>query len=72
MKWCRFELDAGPAYGLIEGEGEGAEVAVLSRAPFEGIERTGASHPLAKITLLPPEMPANFYAAGLNHPAHIE
>lgn len=68
MKWCRFELDAGPAYGLVEGE----EVAVLSRAPFEGIERTGASHPLAKIRLLPPVMPANFYAAGLNYAAHIE
>ena len=68
MKWCRFESDTGPAYGLVEG----AEVAVLSRAPFEGIERTGASHPLAKIKLLPPVMPPNFYAAGLNYAAHIE
>ena len=68
MKWCRFELDARPAYGLVEG----AEVAVLSRAPFEGIERTGASYPLANIKLLPPVMPSNFYAAGLNYAAHIE
>jgi 2-keto-4-pentenoate hydratase/2-oxohepta-3-ene-1,7-dioic acid hydratase in catechol pathway len=68
MKWCRFELDGGAAYGLVEGE----EVAVLSRAPFEGIERTGACRPLANIRLLPPVVPQNFYAAGLNYAAHIE
>ena len=68
IKWCRFELDTGAAYGLIEG----AEVAILDRAPFEGIERTGARYPLAGIRLLPPVMPANFYAAGLNYASHIE
>jgi len=68
MKWCRIEFDAGPAYGLVEGE----EIAVLERAPFEGIERTGARVALAKARLLPPVMPPNFYAAGLNYAAHIE
>lgn len=68
MKWCRAALDAGPAYCLVEGD----EAAVLRGAPFEGIERTGARHPLAKLRLLPPVMPSNFYAAGLNYAAHIE
>ncbi len=68
MKWCRIELDGGPAYGLVEVE----EIAILSRAPFEGIERTGARVPLARAKLLPPVMPANFYAAGLNYAAHID
>ena len=68
MKWCRIQLDAGPAYGLVEGE----QVAVLSRAPFEGIERSGERYPLAQVRLLPPVMPLNFYAAGLNYAAHID
>jgi len=68
VKWCRAALDAGPAYCLVEG----GEAAVLRRAPFEGIERTGVRHPLAKLRLLPPVMPSNFYAAGLNYAAHIE
>ena len=59
MKWCRFELDAGPAYGLVEGH----DVAVLSRAPFEAIERTVASIPLTKLELLPQVMPLNFQDA---------
>jgi len=68
VKWCRIEVDGGPAYALVEGE----TLAVLSRAPYEGVARTGAKLPLAKATLLPPVMPANFYAAGLNYAAHIE
>jgi 2-keto-4-pentenoate hydratase/2-oxohepta-3-ene-1,7-dioic acid hydratase in catechol pathway len=68
MKWCRIQLDTGPAYGLVEGE----HVALLRRAPFEGVERTGERYPLAGVELLPPVMPPNFYAAPANYAAHIE
>jgi 2-keto-4-pentenoate hydratase/2-oxohepta-3-ene-1,7-dioic acid hydratase in catechol pathway len=68
MKWCRIELESGPAYGLVED----GEVAILDRAPFEGGERTGARYPLAAVKLLPPATPPNFYAAGINYRAHIE
>ncbi len=68
MKWCRIELEHGPAYGIVEG----AQVVVLSAAPFERLERTGARYPLASVKLLPPVVPPNFYAAGLNYRAHID
>ena len=72
MKWCRVARDSGPAYALVNGEGAAAEVTMLRRAPFEGIETTGTPRPLAGLRLLPPVMPPNFYAAGLNYAAHIE
>jgi 2-keto-4-pentenoate hydratase/2-oxohepta-3-ene-1,7-dioic acid hydratase in catechol pathway len=68
MKWCRIELASGPAYGLVEGN----DIALLGRAPFEGIERTGSRVQLAGAKLLPPVVPPNFYAAGLNYAAHID
>jgi 2-keto-4-pentenoate hydratase/2-oxohepta-3-ene-1,7-dioic acid hydratase in catechol pathway len=76
MKWCRVARDSGPTYALVEndGQGEGGEIEVtmLRRAPFESFECTGTRRPLAGMTLLPPVMPPNFYAAGLNYAAHID
>lgn len=68
MKWCRFSSASGPAYGVVEGN----DVAELTSAPFEGVERNGKIHPLETLTLLPPVMPSNFYAAGRNYEAHVE
>lgn len=68
MKWCRLQLDQGPAYGIVEGD----EVALLTGAPFEAHRPTGARVRLAGARLLPPVMPLNFYAAGINYRAHIE
>ena len=68
MKWCRFELAGASAYGLVDGK----EVAVLNAPPFERHERTGIRYPLAAVKLLPPVMPPNFYAAGINYRAHIQ
>src|SRR2546426_1140751 len=68
MKWCRIQLDQGPAYGVVEGD----QIAILSAAPFERHERTGERCPLARARFLPPVIPLNFYAAGLNYLAHIE
>src|SRR2546425_2170313 len=68
MKWCRIQLDRGPAYGVVEGD----QIAILSAAPFERHERTGEGHQLARARFVPPVIPLNFYAAGLNYRAHIE
>ena len=68
MKWCRIELARGSVYAAIDGE----EIEVLTAAPFEPYARTGERHRLADVKLLPPVMPPNFYAAGLNFRAHIE
>lgn len=68
MKWCRIEVDGKPAFGIIEG----AEIALLDAAPYEAHRRTGKKLPLANAKLLPPVMPYNFYAAGINFRAHIE
>lgn len=67
MKWCRFERAGAPAYGMVEGD----TVEVLSAPPYEENRRTGERLPFASLRLLPPVMPGNFYAAGINFRAHI-
>jgi len=68
MKWCRIQDKRGPVFCVVEGD----EVEVLSAAPFEAHKRTGERHRLSAVKLLPPVIPPNFYAAGLNFRAHIE
>jgi 2-keto-4-pentenoate hydratase/2-oxohepta-3-ene-1,7-dioic acid hydratase in catechol pathway len=68
MKWCRVLGPDGPAYGLVEGD----EVVLVDAAPFEPHRRTGARIAIASARLLPPVMPQNFYAAGINYRAHID
>jgi 2-keto-4-pentenoate hydratase/2-oxohepta-3-ene-1,7-dioic acid hydratase in catechol pathway len=68
MKWCRIEVEGRAHYGLVEGE----HVELIDAAPFERYERTGARYGLAAAKLLPPAVPHNFYAAGMNFRAHIE
>jgi 2-keto-4-pentenoate hydratase/2-oxohepta-3-ene-1,7-dioic acid hydratase in catechol pathway len=68
VKWCRYEVDARAAFGLIDGE----ELIEVSAAPFESHQRTGVRHRLASVKLLPPVIPPNFYAAGINFRDHIE
>ena len=68
MKWCRIELDGRPSFGIVEGK----EVALVDAPPYEPHRRTGRRVPLAAAKLLPPVMPYNFYAAGINFRPHIE
>ena len=68
MKWCRIELDGRPAFGVLEN----AEIHIVDAAPYEPHRRTGRRVPLAGAKLLPPVMPYNFYAAGINFRPHIE
>ncbi len=68
MKWCRFEVGGRAAFGIVEGD----QVVAVDGSPFEAWARTGRRYPLGRVTLLVPVVPANFYAVGLNYPAHIE
>jgi 2-keto-4-pentenoate hydratase/2-oxohepta-3-ene-1,7-dioic acid hydratase in catechol pathway len=68
MKWCRIEVDGEPVFGIVEG----GHVALIDAPPYESHTRTGKRVPLASAKLLPPVMPPNFYAAGINFRDHIE
>ena len=68
MKWCRVEVDGRPAFGIVEED----EVALVDAPPYERHTRTGRRLPLASAKLLPPVVPPNFYAAGINFRDHIE
>jgi 2-keto-4-pentenoate hydratase/2-oxohepta-3-ene-1,7-dioic acid hydratase in catechol pathway len=68
MKWCRVEAVGRPSYAVVEG----TEVELLDAAPFANLRRTGKRHRLDEVKFLPPVIPANFYAAGLNYRHHVE
>ncbi|MBI3029591.1 MAG: fumarylacetoacetate hydrolase family protein [Candidatus Rokubacteria bacterium] len=68
MKWCRFEVGGRAAFGIVEGD----EVVAVEGSPFETWAPTGRRHALARVTLLVPVIPQNFYAVGLNYRGHIE
>lgn len=67
MKWCRFQTDNGPSYGIIEGD----DVAAVSGSPFADYARTGEVRPLSAVKLLVPVVPPTFYAAGINFREHV-
>jgi len=68
MKWCRVEAPDGASYAELDGE----HVELLDAAPFADCRRTGRRYRLDEMKLLPPVIPANFYAAGLNFGSHVE
>jgi 2-keto-4-pentenoate hydratase/2-oxohepta-3-ene-1,7-dioic acid hydratase in catechol pathway len=68
MKWCRIELNGQPVFGIVEG----AEVVLVDAPPYGPHKRTGKRIALSAAKLLPPVMPPNFYAAGINFRDHIE
>jgi 2-keto-4-pentenoate hydratase/2-oxohepta-3-ene-1,7-dioic acid hydratase in catechol pathway len=58
LKWGRIEVDGAPLKVVLHGD--------------RLVAADGRSFPLAAAKLLPPVVPGNFYAAGLNFRAHIE
>lgn len=67
MRWCRFDLDGRPSYGIIEGD----DVIAVDGSPFEGYTRTDRKFPLSSAKLLVPVVPLTFYAAGVNYMDHV-
>ncbi len=68
MKLCRCRHAGGISWGVLEG----TSIALLAGAPFEGLERTGESVPLAQARLLAPCEPTKIVGVGLNYRAHAE
>jgi 2-keto-4-pentenoate hydratase/2-oxohepta-3-ene-1,7-dioic acid hydratase in catechol pathway len=58
VKRARIEVDGQALAVVVEGN--------------DLVAADGARYPVAKARFLPPVIPANFYAAGLNYRAHIE
>jgi 2-keto-4-pentenoate hydratase/2-oxohepta-3-ene-1,7-dioic acid hydratase in catechol pathway len=49
----------------------GGRAVAVRRLGTDVVDDSGECHPIASVRLLPPVVPANFYAAGLNFRAHI-
>lgn len=67
MKWCRFERDGRPSYGIVEGDA----ITAVDGTPWGEHTRTSATYALAKSKLLIPTVPYTFYCAGINYAEHV-
>ena len=67
MKWCRFSIGGGTAYGLIEGD----RVRKVDGTPWERHTVTGGSHALGDVKLELPVIPSTFFCVGVNYRDHV-
>ena len=63
-----MKLEGRPAFGVIEND----QIELVDAPPYEAYKRSGKKIPLKGAKLLPPVIPYNFYAAGINFLPHIE
>ena len=68
MNYCRCQLDR-KTFWAVE---EGGQVAELSRAPWQGGERTGKTFPRSEVRLLAPVAPSKIVCVGRNYRAHAK
>jgi len=68
MRIVRFRHNDLIADGVLTGDA----IELLGAPPFAGLDRTGATVPLAEATLLAPVDPPNVIALGLNYRRHAE
>jgi len=68
MNYCRCQLDRKTFWAVEEGE----QVAELSRAPWQGGERTGKTFPRSEVRLLAPVAPSKIVCVGRNYRAHAK
>ncbi len=66
--WCRIEIDGVPVFGVIDGQ----TIELIDGDPFQPYKRTGQRVSIDGVKFLPPVIPQNFYAIGVNYRAHIE
>lgn len=67
MKWCRFERDGRPSYGIVEGD----HITAVDGLPWGEYKATTATFALAKSKLLLPTVPGTFFCAGINYAEHV-
>lgn len=68
MKWCRFKHLDKTSYGLVEDDW----IRPIAGGLFDQPVVDGPRIPVDAVQWLPPVVPGNFYAVGLNYRAHIE
>jgi 2-keto-4-pentenoate hydratase/2-oxohepta-3-ene-1,7-dioic acid hydratase in catechol pathway len=68
MKWCRFRIGAHTSHGIVEDDA----VIEVAGDPLAEHAVTSTRHPLDRVKLLPPILPAILYAAGPNYRGHLE
>ena len=67
MKWCRFEIDDGIKYGIVEGD----LITQVEGDPFNGHQETSTQFSQDRVKILVPVVPPTLYAGGLNYPDHV-
>jgi 2-keto-4-pentenoate hydratase/2-oxohepta-3-ene-1,7-dioic acid hydratase in catechol pathway len=67
MRWCRFDKDGWPTYGIVDDD----NVFDIEGDPFRGYERTPVKYKLSEVKLLVPVIPPTFYAIGSNYRNHV-
>ncbi len=65
-KFARFQLDKTAAYGVVEGDA----VHEITGNLFGDWKRTGKTHPLSSVKLLPPTRPSKILAMAGNYRSH--
>lgn len=67
MRWARIEVEGQASYAIVEHD----RVELVRGDPFDGYERSGVARAHDDIRWLPPVIPPNFYAVGLNYTEHV-
>ena len=67
MKWCRFQNQNEPSFGIIEND----KIIPVAGSPFTNYERSNENIPLENTKLLVPVIPQTFYADGINYMGHV-
>jgi 2-keto-4-pentenoate hydratase/2-oxohepta-3-ene-1,7-dioic acid hydratase in catechol pathway len=68
MRWCRFETEDGPSFGLIEAD----TIVQVDGSPFSEFKRMRKKRPLKEAKLLAPVDNPAFYVIGRNYIGHVE
>lgn len=64
--YVRARRDDTTFYGLLEGD----RIRELAGSPFAEVDRTGRTHAISDVVLLPPCEPSKVIAVGLNYASH--
>jgi 2-keto-4-pentenoate hydratase/2-oxohepta-3-ene-1,7-dioic acid hydratase in catechol pathway len=68
MKFLRYRAPDGPAYGLVDSDGQ---VAAMRGSPFDHPEPGESVGPIASLQLLPPLLPSAIICVGMNYADHV-
>ncbi|HVA61785.1 MAG TPA: fumarylacetoacetate hydrolase family protein [Mycobacteriales bacterium] len=70
MRIARYSAGADVGFGVVEGDGEAAVLAVIAGHPFSAFEFSGERLPVAEVRLLAPVIPSKIVAVGKNYAEH--